>query len=116
MAGFPDKGSVATAALPCYVERCGDWWEAVCPTLNFAARGNSIVEAHERLGRKIQKYLDYVATLPERDRAAAYRGRAPFYAPASRAIAWVMAGMPSPARRESGRYRIPYIFPGNASI
>jgi hypothetical protein len=103
-------------ALPCYVERRGDWWEAACPALNFAARGNSILEAHERLARRIQKYARYVETLPEKDRETAYRSRAPLYARASRAISGVLAGFSSSSRRDSGRYRIPYTFPGKASI
>jgi hypothetical protein len=102
--------------LSCYVERRGDQWEAVCPNLNFAARGNSGVEAYERLGSRIQKYVKHVETLPQKDRAALYNRRAPFYVRIGRAILLAVVGIPSRRRKERGRQRVPYTFSCNASL
>jgi hypothetical protein len=102
--------------LSCYVERRDDWWEAVCPNLNFSARGNSEVQAYERLGSRLQEYVAYVETFPQPDRAALYNRRAPFYARLGRAILLALAGLPSRPRTERGRYRIPYTFSCNASL
>jgi hypothetical protein len=111
-----DGGPTAPLLLSCYVERRGDWWEAVCPHLDFAARGDSLLKAHESLGRMIHKYVEYVEALPRRDRVASYRRRAPFYIRLGRAILFVVAGMPSRPRKARANHRARYTVSCNASL
>jgi hypothetical protein len=95
------RGPTAPILLSCYVERRGDWWEAACPHLDFAARGDSLLKAQESLGRMIHKYVEYVETQPRKNRVTSYNRRAPFYVRLGRAILRLVAGKPS--RRRNGR-------------
>jgi hypothetical protein len=111
-----ERSAAMPLVLSCYVERRDHWWEAVCPNLNFSARGNSEVQAYERLGSQLQEYVAYVETFPPEARAALYRRQPPFYARLGRIILLALAGPPLRSRAERRRYRIPYTFSCNASL
>lgn len=96
--------------VACYIRRRDDWWEAVCPKLNFAATGYSFLDAHERLGRRIQDYIKYVETLPEQDRLAFYDRRPSLWARLSLGSSAILAALCSRPGHKGGNPRIMYTF------
>lgn len=63
--------------LRCYAEGRKGQWEAVCLDFDLAVQGETFEEVHAELVQAIRGYLEYVQTLPERERAQFMRRRAP---------------------------------------
>lgn len=63
--------------LHCYAEgREGDW-EAICLDYDIAVQGSSFEEVAQSLREAVTLFLEAAADLPEKDRRAVLRHRAP---------------------------------------
>lgn len=61
----------------CYAEGQDDRWEAICLDFDLAVQGSSFDEARRRMRESIIAYLEYVDDLPENEREAFLKRRAP---------------------------------------
>lgn len=61
----------------CYAEGQPGKWEAVCLDFDLAVQGGSFEEVYGSLSRSIDLYVEYVSTLPRKERAAFLARRAP---------------------------------------
>jgi hypothetical protein len=61
----------------CVFEENQGTWEAVCLDLDIAVQGQSFEETYGSLRDGIAQYVDYVATLPESDKARLLNRKAP---------------------------------------
>src|SRR5260370_42139894 len=65
--------------LSCYARGVGSSWEGICLDLDIAVQGDSFQDVSRRLRDAITSYLDYIETLPERDRERLMYRRAPLW-------------------------------------
>jgi len=63
----------------CIAEGHSGQWEAVCLDFDLAVQGASFDEVQKRLVEAIAAYLEYVRDLPEKERAAFLRRKAPWH-------------------------------------
>ena len=61
----------------CYAEGRPDAWEAICLDFDLSVQGESFEGVFRDLNTSIEMYVEYVNGLPEAERAALARRRAP---------------------------------------
>lgn len=61
----------------CYAEGHDGQWEAFCLDLDLAVQGESLIEVQDSLNDAMCGYLEYVSTLPARDRKRLMNRKAP---------------------------------------
>ncbi len=61
----------------CYAEGRPDAWEAICLDFDLSVQGESFEAVYRDLNTSIEMYVEYVNGLPEAERAAFARRRAP---------------------------------------
>ena len=63
--------------VTCYAWGVPGDWEAICVDFDLAAQGESFDEVRSELSDAIETYLEYVAELPENERARFLNRKAP---------------------------------------
>lgn len=66
--------------LLCYVEGCGNKWEAFCPDFDLAVEAQTMQEAQEKLECQIHLFLESVIEMPEKDKKRLLNRRMPLVA------------------------------------
>ncbi len=64
--------------IHCYAEGMEGQWEAVCLDFDLAVQGKTFEEIYQSLNQSIGMYVEYIKSLPNKERAAFLNRSAPF--------------------------------------